>query len=112
VSATTPSQSDPAASAAAWLEQEVEVPNPQGIHARPAMLIAKTAGAFQAEVAIRRDDADVNAKSTIQVLTLIAEQGTKLRVRARGADAPAAVEALVALVRRGFDEMEPAAAER
>ncbi len=89
------------------------MPNPQGIHARPAMLIAKTASRFQADVAIRRNDTNVNAKSTIQVLTLVAERGARLRVRARGADASAAVEALVALVQRGFDEMEPAApAER
>jgi phosphocarrier protein len=100
-----PTQREPSPDASAWLEQEVVIPNPQGIHARPAMLIAKTAGAFAADVALRRDDKDVNAKSTIQVLTLVAERGTRLRVRARGADAPAAVEALVALVGRGFDEM-------
>ncbi|HUT36226.1 MAG TPA: HPr family phosphocarrier protein [Planctomycetota bacterium] len=93
------------ASTPTWLEEEVEVPNPQGIHARPAMLIAKTAGAFKAQVALGRNDVSVNAKSTIHVLTLVAEQGARLVVRACGEDAREAVEALVALVRGGFDEM-------
>jgi len=88
-----------------WVEQEVEVPNPQGLHARPATLISKVANGFRSQVAIRRNDKDVNAKSTLNVLTLVAEQGARLRVRASGEDAQEAVEAVVALVRRGFDEM-------
>lgn len=100
---------DLATAATGWVEQEVEVPNPQGVHARPAMMIAKTASGFKAEVAIRRNESDVNAKSPIQLLTLVAEQGARLRVRACGDDAQEAVEALVSLVRRGFDEMGPAA---
>lgn len=93
------------ATAPACVEQEVKIPNPQGIHARPATLIARTAAAFKSDVTLRRNEASANAKSTIQVLTLAAEQGAKVKVHACGEDAQQAVEALVALVRRGFDEM-------
>ena len=89
-----------------WCEQQVEVPNPQGVHARPAHLIAEVANRFASDVGIRRgDDRPVNAKSTIQLLTLLAEKGSVLTVRAGGADAEAAVAAVVDLVARGFDEM-------
>lgn len=81
------------------------MPNPQGIHVRPADLIAKTANGFKSSVALRRNDVDVNAKSIMAVLTLAAERGARLRVRACGDDAQEAVDALVALVGRGFDEM-------
>ena len=87
-----------------WIEQEVEVQNLSGVHARPAMMIAKTAGAYKSEVAIRRNNAEVNAKSTIQVLTLVAERGARLTVRARGEDAQAALGAIVGLVQRGFKD--------
>lgn len=105
--ATTTSQTQPVEDSRApgWLEQEVEVPNPQGIHARPATLVAKTAAGFRSQVVLRRDNKDINAKSTLAVLTLVAERGSRLRVRACGEDAQEAVEAVAALVRRGFDEM-------
>lgn len=88
-----------------WYEEEVEVPNPQGFHARPAGLVSEAARKFDAEVVVRRDDADVNAKSTIHLLTLVAEQGARLTVRANGQDARAAVQAVVAVIRDGFGEM-------
>ena len=92
-----------------WCERQVEVPNPQGLHARPAHLIVEVASQFKADITIRRDDdKDVNAKSTIQLLTLVAEQGSLLTIRAQGEDAPQAIDALADLVRRGFDEMEKA----
>lgn len=92
-------------SVAEWYEEQVEVPNPQGFHARPAGLVAETAGRFGSAVVIRRDDADVNAKSTIHLLTLVAEQGSRLTVRATGEDAQEAVRAVVAVIRDGFGEM-------
>ncbi len=104
-SAMAQTQEQPAVATPTSWEQEVEVPNPQGIHARPATLIAKVAGAFKSQVTVARDNTVVNAKSTLQVLTLVAEKGARLVVRACGEDAQEAVEALVALVRRGFDEM-------
>ena len=89
-----------------WRERQVEVPNPQGVHARPAHLIAEVANRFASDVSIRRGaEKPVNAKSTIQLLTLIAEKGSALTVRACGADAEAAVAAVADLVASGFDEM-------
>jgi len=91
------------------VEQDVEVPNPQGFHVRPAQMVTATAGQFGSEITIRLGDGEpVNAKHMMQVLMLAAPQGSRLRIRASGADAAEAVAALVDLVARGFDEMEGA----
>jgi len=89
-----------------WREQQVVVPNPQGLHVRPAQRIAEIAQKFEATITISRDDGKpVNAKSPMNVLQLSGPQGIRLTIRARGADAPQALAELVALVERGFDEM-------
>jgi len=89
-----------------WCEQQVVVPNPQGLHVRPAQRIAEVAQKFQATITISGDDGEpVNAKSPLKVLQLSGPKGTRLTIRAQGADAAEAVAELVALVERGFDEM-------
>ena len=85
-------------------EREVEIVNRAGMHARPAAEFVKLAGRFTAHVTLEKDGMSVNGKSIMGVLMLAAEQGTRLRVVADGADAEDAVDALAALVGRGFEE--------
>jgi len=92
-------------SASGWVEEQVEIPNPQGVHVRPAQLIVANAEQFACDVAIRLGEKELNAKSIMQLLTLLAEKGDVLTIRARGDDARQAVDALVALVSDGFGEM-------
>lgn len=80
------------------------VPNPLGMHARPAAEFVKTAGRFASSVRVRKDDVSVNGKSIMGVLMLAAEQGSVLVVTTEGEDAAAAAEALAALVETGFGE--------
>lgn len=78
--------------------------NELGLHARPAAAFVKVAGRFKAEVTVGRDDLVVNGKSIMGVMTLAAEPGSELTIRAEGDDAQAAAEALVNLVAAGFHE--------
>jgi phosphocarrier protein HPr len=94
-----------ASSASGWVEEQVEIPNPQGVHVRPAQLIVENAGQFASDVTIRLGEKELNAKSIMQLLTLLAGKGDVLTIRARGGDARQAVEALVTLVTDGFGEM-------
>ncbi len=80
------------------------VPNPLGMHARPAAEFVKIAGRFSSSVEVRKDDVSVNGKSIMGVLMLAAEQGSVLVVTAVGDDAGPAAEALAALVEAGFGE--------
>jgi phosphocarrier protein len=74
------------------------------MHARPASEFVKLAGGFACEVRVEKDGLEVNGKSIMGVLMLAAERGSRLTIRAEGGDAADAIEALRALVSRGFEE--------
>ncbi len=88
----------------AVVDQAVRIVNELGLHARPAAAFVKVAGRYQSDIQVRRDDMTVNGKSIMGVMTLAAERGSELVIVADGADAEAAVRALVALVKSGFKE--------
>ncbi len=81
----------------------VKVVNPQGVHARPAYLLAKLAKEYRSDVHLRKESVTADAKSILSLLTLAAEHGTELEVVARGDDADRAVAALAELIERGFE---------
>jgi phosphocarrier protein len=81
-----------------------EIRNRLGLHARAAALLAETANRFQAQVFVSRDGRPVDAKSIMELLLLAATRGTRVDVIAVGIDAQAAVEAVGALISRGFGE--------
>ena len=86
------------------IERQVTVTNSHGIHARPAAEIVKLAAKFTSHITLVRDDLEVNGKSIMGVMMLAAECGALLLVRANGADAQAAVDALAALMAGNFGE--------
>lgn len=88
----------------AVVERKVTIVNELGLHARPAAAFVKIAGAFRSEISLSRDDMVVNGKSIMGVMTLAAEPGSELMIRAEGEDAEAAADALARLVARGFHE--------
>ena len=90
----------------ATVEKVVTVLNPMGIHMRPADLISRAAGKFESQIEIEKDGQAIDCKSIMSILTLGARQGTQLNLRASGADAQQAVDALSALFDKGFDESD------
>ena len=77
-----------------------------GLHARAAAKLVTLASGFDAEVRLRRDDREVNAKSIMGVMMLAAGQGTRLEVVATGPEAQLAVDRLEQLVKDRFGESE------
>jgi phosphocarrier protein HPr len=86
--------------------KSVVVSNPQGMHARPAHLVAQAAAKFVCDIHICRDTEWVDAKSILELLMLAASQGSTLQVRASGQDAQAAVDAICNVIGSGFGENE------
>jgi phosphotransferase system HPr (HPr) family protein len=82
--------------------REVVVGNPQGLHARPADAFVKTALRFASRIEVVKDSERVDGKSILSILTLAAEEGTKLSIEATGDDAEEALEALAELFARNF----------
>jgi phosphocarrier protein len=85
-------------------ERSVQILNKNGLHARPAAEIVKIAAKFQSEITLVRDGTEVNGKSIMGVMMLAAECGATLLLRAEGADADAALDALDALIKNKFGE--------
>jgi phosphocarrier protein HPr len=95
-------------SAAAEVSRALRIRTRLGLHARAAVKFVQLAARFQAEIIVRKDGQEVNGKSIMGLLTLVAALGMDIEVAAVGTDAGEAVEALAALIDRGFDEgVEP-----
>ena len=85
-------------------EETFEIVNELGLHARAATKLVQLAGRFTSLVEIGKDGQFANAKSVMGVLLLCGARGTRVTVRARGADAGAAVVAIGKLIAARFGE--------
>ncbi len=85
-------------------EKILTVRNRAGIHARPAALIAQTANKFSCEVIMIKDDAEVNAKSIMGVITMAAGYNTNITLKTDGADEIQCADAIVQLFESKFEE--------
>jgi len=78
--------------------------NELGLHARPAMLLVQAISRLNCSVYIEKEGLEADAKSIMGVLTLAAEQGCQIIVRAVGPDSEKAVHAIEKLVEEKFGE--------
>ena len=85
-------------------ERRVTILNELGLHVRPAQKFVEVATKFSSEVSVIKDGKSVNAKYHIDLLTLAAEPGAQLTIRAEGDDSAQAVESLAKLVESRFGE--------
>ena len=83
---------------------EIEIINESGLHARPASVLVKTASRFLSHIRIIKDDIEIDGKSILGVMSLAAEQGSRIILITDGEDEDGAMDALVALVNNGFKE--------
>ena len=91
------------------VSREVVVANSQGLHARPADLLAREARKWRSRIELVGAAQRVDGKSILEVLTLAAEEGTKLVVEASGPDAAEALSAIVRLFDSNFHENDETA---
>lgn len=89
-------------------ERRLQVTGRLGLHARAAANLVRVAGRFKSSLTLYRLDGDLeaDAKSILSILTLAASRGTELRVVANGVDEEEALDAVVGLFSRDFDETE------
>ena len=87
-------------------EAQVLITHDVGLHARPSVKLTKLAKGFGARIvlALAEEGPWVDAKSIVKVMATKAPKGSTLYLRAEGDDAEDAIEALVGLVERDFDE--------
>ena len=86
------------------LEATLEIKNRLGLHLRAASTLAETIKKFNATVTLGNGGQAVNARSVTNLIMLGAGQGTKLKVKAEGPDAQAAMNAIKELFEQRFNE--------
>jgi phosphocarrier protein len=88
------------------LQQDIEIVNKLGLHARASAKLTQMAGQFKSEIWIARNERRVNAKSIMGVMMLAANKGSTIRLEIDGADEGEAMLALTALIADRFGEGE------
>ena len=85
-------------------QQEVEIINRLGFHARAAAKLTQLAAKYQCEVSVARNGRKVNAKSIMGVMMLAAGKGSRIVLETDGPDETEALDAIVALIGDYFGE--------
>lgn len=84
--------------------KRVKVRNELGLHARPAAQLAQEAAKFNSSIKLVTEDAEVDAKSVLDILSLAAMRGRDLTIKASGPDAEKAAHHLEKFFEQGFQE--------
>lgn len=88
------------------IQQELEIINKLGLHARASAKLTQLAAKFQSDVWLTRNARRVNAKSIMGVMMLAAGMGARVTLEADGPDETECVAALSALINDKFGEGE------
>jgi phosphocarrier protein HPr len=88
------------------IQQEIEIINKLGLHARASAKLTQLAAKYQSEVWMTRNARRVNAKSIMGVMMLAAGKGAKVTLETEGADEKACFDALLELIQNKFGEGE------
>jgi len=86
------------------VEKTMTIQNELGLHARAATKLVQLASKFPCEITVSKDGHEVNGKSIMGVLMLVAAKGSFITVKCQGDDAEQALAALAALVKDKFGE--------
>ncbi|MFA5403700.1 MAG: HPr family phosphocarrier protein [Ignavibacteria bacterium] len=87
------------------IQKEITIINKAGMHTRPASTIVKIAAKYKSDFFLSKDVFEVNGKSIIGVMTLAAEQGSKLMLKFDGPDEEELAKEMTDFFERGFDEL-------
>ena len=70
----------------------IVIPNPTGLHARPAAVLASMAKQFKSAIKLQLGDRQANARSVTSIMALDVRRGAVVHLLATGPDARAAVD--------------------
>jgi phosphotransferase system HPr (HPr) family protein len=85
-------------------ERMVTLLNEWGLHARPAFTLAKTAAKFKSSIRMEKGEISADIKVVTEILSLCAENGDTLVLKANGPDEMEAIDAIVTLISSRFGE--------
>ena len=98
------SRTNEAAGGRAAQTRRAVIGNRLGLHARAAAKFVEAASAFDCEINVEKGGQSVSGKSILGLMMLAAGPGSEVALHAEGADASAALDALVRLIEERFHE--------
>jgi phosphocarrier protein HPr len=85
-------------------EKTLVIQNELGLHARAATKLVQLASKYPCDFTVTKDGHEVNGKSIMGVLMLVASKGTTVTLKAKGEKAGEVVAAVAALIDDKFGE--------
>ncbi len=90
----------------AEVTRKVKIANKLGLHIRPSRHFSALARSWEAEVTVKNRDRSAAADSQLDLLMLLASEGSELEITAKGPQAEEAVDSLIKLIEDRFGEAE------
>lgn len=85
---------------------ELEIKNLKGLHARAAAAFVKCTADLDVDITVEKDGQQVDGSSILGLMMLAASKGSRIKVKANGADAEQAVKNISDLVNSLFGEKQ------
>lgn len=86
------------------VSKTVKINNAEGLHMRPAGVIAKEMGKFSSDVTIVFDNKRINAKSLINIISACIKKGAEVTFECDGDDEESAMAKVAELESQNFGE--------
>ena len=84
--------------------EAIVLPNPNGLHARPAAVLSSMAKTFQSDIRLQLGDRPANARSVTSLMALETALGDKVLLVAKGPDAREALDKLTPMIAKGLGD--------
>ena len=88
------------------IEQQIEIINKLGLHARASAKLVNTAAKFSSSISIEFAGQQGDAKSIMSMMMLAASKGSMITLKVVGNDEKEAITAVTTLINNYFDEDE------
>jgi multiphosphoryl transfer protein len=99
-----PEKSAAAKAAETITSAAIVIPNPTGLHARPAAVLANLAKSFRSAIKLQLGDQQVNARSITGIMALDVRSGAIVHLLASGPDARAAIDKIAPVIAQGLGD--------
>ena len=86
------------------VSKTLTITNEEGLHMRPAGVVAKEMGKFTSEITIVFGDKRINAKSLINIISACIKKGAEVTFECDGEDEAAALAKIEELESQNFGE--------
>jgi phosphoenolpyruvate-protein phosphotransferase len=86
------------------ISDAIVIPNPTGLHARPAAVLASLAKEFRSSIRLQLDGEQANARSITSIMGLDVRKDAVVRLLASGPDARAAIDKIGPVIAQGLGD--------